>query len=296
MAGAPRWFEDALRAPRDSREVEVHGCRIHYLRWGDPGRPGLVLVHGGGAHAEWWSFLAPLLTRGYHVAALDLSGHGDSGHRPEYEARAWSEEVLAVARHAGMTSPPVVVGHSLGGLVTIVTAAEHGSALAGAVIVDAPVRRPAPESERMRYAAEFRNPKTYPDRREALAHFRLVPDQPCEHRFIFDHVAQHSLRELPGGGWTWKFDPRVFKGRVPQLSEHLASVRVRVALLRGDQSTVVPEETSQYMYELLGRNAPVVEIPDAHHHLILDQPLAFIAALRALLADWEHSVPAQRHS
>jgi len=45
------------------------------------------------------------------------------------------------------------------------------------------------------------------------------------------------------------------------------------------------------MYELLNRNAPIVAIPQAYHHLILDQPLAFIAALRAILADWEHSVP-----
>jgi hypothetical protein len=47
------------------------------------------------------------------------------------------------------------------------------------------------------------------------------------------------------------------------------------------------------MSDLLGRNAPFVEIPQAHHHLLLDQPLAFIAAVRALLADWEHSVPAR---
>ncbi|HVE84657.1 MAG TPA: alpha/beta fold hydrolase, partial [Myxococcales bacterium] len=148
MAGAetaPSWFTDALRAPRESREVEVEGCRVHYLRWGDPARPGLLLVHGGGAHAEWWSFLAPLLTRGYHVAALDMSGHGDSGHRPEYPHQLWCREILAVARDAGMAAPPVLVGHSLGGLVSIVTAAQYGDQLAGAVIVDAPVRRPAPE-------------------------------------------------------------------------------------------------------------------------------------------------------
>ncbi|HEY8209824.1 MAG TPA: alpha/beta hydrolase [Myxococcaceae bacterium] len=295
MAGAPRWFEDALRAPRESREVEVEGCPIHYLRWGDPSRPGLVLVHGGGAHAEWWSFLAPLLTRGYHVAALDLSGFGDSGRRPQYEARTWVKELLAVADHAGMTSPPVLVGHSLGGVITIVAAAEHGDRLAGAVIVDAPVRRPAPESDRNQYAPAFRNPKTYPDRETAVARFRLVPDQPSEHRFIVDHVAFHSVHQAPGGGWTWKFDPKAFPDRrSPQLSEMLASVRTRVALFRGEHSVVVPEETSQYMYELLGRRAPVIEIPDAHHHLILDQPLAFIAALRTLLADWEHSTPAPR--
>ena len=61
--------------------------------------------------------------------------------------------------------------------------------------------------------------------------------------------------------------------------------------MRGEFSVIVPPEAGEYMCELLNRNAPLVEIPQAHHHLILDQPLAFIAALRALLSDWEHSVP-----
>jgi hypothetical protein len=42
---------------------------------------------------------------------------------------------------------------------------------------------------------------------------------------------------------------------------------------------------------LLDRNAPLVTIPQAYHHLLLDQPLAFISAIRALLTDWEHSTP-----
>ncbi len=48
------------------------------------------------------------------------------------------------------------------------------------------------------------------------------------------------------------------------------------------------------MFNLLGRAAPVVEIPQAQHHVMLDQPLALVAALRALLADWEHSDPRPR--
>jgi pimeloyl-ACP methyl ester carboxylesterase len=48
------------------------------------------------------------------------------------------------------------------------------------------------------------------------------------------------------------------------------------------------------MYELLGRTSPVIEIPDAYHHVMLDQPIAMITAVRALLADWEHSVPRKR--
>src|SRR5688572_17202095 len=116
MSGpVPQWFQHALNAPREERRVDVQGCSIHYLRWGDPSKPGLVLVHGGAAHAHWWAFLAPMLTRGYHVVALDLSGHGDSGHRPQYPYAVWCEEILAVARDAGMTHPPVLVGHSMGG-------------------------------------------------------------------------------------------------------------------------------------------------------------------------------------
>ncbi len=59
-AEAPAWFDKALDAPWEDRAVEVEGCPIHYLRWGEAGRPGIVLVHGGAAHAHWWSFIAPL--------------------------------------------------------------------------------------------------------------------------------------------------------------------------------------------------------------------------------------------
>ncbi len=76
------------------------------------------------------------------------------------------------------------------------------------------------------------------------------------------------------------------------MSDYPASTRSAAwRLLRGERSVVVPPETGEYMYGLLNRSAPLVEIPEAHHHLILDQPLAFVSAVRALLADWEHSVP-----
>ena len=45
------------------------------------------------------------------------------------------------------------------------------------------------------------------------------------------------------------------------------------------------------MYEGLGRVTPVIEIPEAGHHAMLDQPLILLTALRSLLADWAHSEP-----
>ena len=286
----PAWFTNAVAAPYSEHTIEVDGCPVHYLDWGDPGRPGLVFVHGGAAHAHWWSFLAPLFTHQWRVVALDLSGHGDSGRRDLYTHAQWAREVMAVIAEAALPGSPVVVGHSLGGLVTIQTAADHCDRLAGAVIVDAPVRRPDPESEARARGRVFRTPGVYPTQEEALEHYRLVPPQPVTHQYLVDHVARRSLHETPDG-WTWKFDPRLFEHTMVSLHDQLVAVRCRLALFRGEQSVVVPPDTAGYMYELMEQAAPVISIPEAHHHLTLDQPLAFVAALRTLLHDWEHSVP-----
>lgn len=293
---APGWFRTAVTTPHEERRVDVQGCPVHYLRWGGTDRPGIVLVHGGAAHAHWWSFIAPFLLPHYHVVAIDLSGHGDSGWRESYSPELWAEEVMAAAADAGIGGRPLVAGHSMGGFVTMVVASVYGEGLAGAVIVDSPVQRPDPETQEGRGGRAFRNPKTYPDLSTALEHFHLIPDQPHENPFIIDHVARHSLKQVPSG-WTWKFDPRVFqRARGRLLHEHLAAARCRVAIFKGQFSQLVTDEVADYMSELLGRNAPFVEIPQAYHHLLLDQPLAFIAALRAILADWEHSLPRRGHA
>jgi len=289
----PAWFDAAIANEPTEHDVEVRGTSIRYLSWGTHGRPGLVFVHGGAAHAQWWSFIAPMFASDWHAVAIHLSGHGDSGRRGSYSHELWAAEVMAVATDSDFPGPPVIVGHSLGGMVTIQTAATYGDHLAGAVIVDAPVRRPSPEAEEGRSGRAFRSPGVYPSEAEALAHFRLVPPQDCDNDFIIDWIATNSLRRT-AEGWTWKFDPALFQGTIVALRDQLAAVRCRVALFTGERSVVVPPDTAEYMYELMGRVAPVIAIPEAHHHLTLDQPLAFVAALRTLLADWDHSIGFRR--
>ena len=287
---APSWFTAALAAPRHQGSVDAGGCRINFLEWGAAASPGLVLVHGGAAHAHWWSFLAPLLADHWHAAALDLSGHGDSGRREAYSLEAWVEEIMAVVERASFPGPPVVVGHSMGGLVSIQAARDHGDRLAGVVLVDAPLRRPDPESQEGSRTRALRAPGVYPSRDEAVGRFRLIPEQPILHPYLFDHVAGHSVREVPGG-WTWKFDPVVFaRPRLP-MGERLPEARCRLALFYGEHSEVVTPEVAAYTAEMMGPQAPAMPIPAAYHHLLLDQPLAFVAALRTLLLSWEHAGP-----
>ncbi len=292
----PEWFEQAIATPCESAWTEAAGARIHYLRWGDRKRPGLLLVHGNGAHAYWWSYIAPFLARDYNVAAMDLSGMGDSDRRPHYDMELFVEEQLAVAAHAGMfdhEEPPVIVAHSFGGFVTILTGALHGKELAGTVIVDSPVNPP----ERSHHGPphrEIRPHRIYPTLTEALARFRLAPEQPCENDYIVDFIARRSLVEVDGG-WTWKFDPSIWtRFSIGDTAERLRSTKCRIAIMRGEMSVLMPPEVGEYMFSLLGHAAPVIEIPQARHHVMLDQPLAFVAALRALLADWNHSMPTRR--
>ena len=296
----PHWFTKAINVVPESRRIDVRGTSIHYLQWGLREKPGLLLVHGNGAHARWWSFVAPFLAREYSVAAMDISGMGDSGWRDEYALEIFAEEQMAVCKDAGFFAhhePPVIVGHSFGGFITILTGSLYGERLAGTVIVDSPVNppdkpRPGPNSRGLAH-------KIYPDFESALSRFRLAPPQPCENLYIVDYIARHSLREVDrpegGKGWSWKFDPSIWRRfNLGDIGARLAATQCRIAIMRGEHSLLLPPEVGDYMFSLLGRAAPIIEVPQARHHVMLDQPLAFVAALRALLADWNHSDPLRR--
>ena len=255
-----------------------------------------MFVHGGGAHAHWWTHVAARFADEFRVVAVDLSGHGDSDHRDQYAIDEWTEEVVASAHAGGIDGPPVVIGHSMGGFVTITTAALHGDGLAGVIVCDSPVTAPDPEVESYRLREAFGRPRTYPGVEDALERFRTVPPQEHYLDYVVDHVARRSLRPVDGG-WQWKFDRRIFEQFARSMRgialPYLPKVRCRFALLRSEFG-LVTADIGASMYDALGRVAPVIEIPEAGHHAMLDQPLVLLTALRTVLADWDHSEPHRR--
>ncbi len=295
---APDWFLRAVAQPYEVHHVDVKGAPVRYQRWGAHDAPGLLLVHGNGAHAHWWDFIAPYFADRYNVAAMTFSGMGDSGWRETYDIDTFAAEEIAVCEHAGMFAhriKPVICAHSFGGFVTMLTGADHGDRLTGTVIVDSPVN--PPDSPRDGPPRGVRQHKVYPDLDAALARFRLAPPQECENHFIMDYIARWSLKKTSGDegapGWTWKFDPRIWQrftaGR--DTSELLRAAGCRIAIFRGEESALMQDDVGDYMQELLGHQVPYISIPHARHHVMIDQPLAFVAALRTLLAEWDHSSP-----
>ncbi|MFE9327597.1 alpha/beta fold hydrolase [Nocardia sp. NPDC052278] len=285
VSEVPEWFARSVREARKEQSIEVDGVSIALRWWGRPGAPGVVLVHGGAAHSRWWDHIAPMLGD-YRVVAIDLSGHGRSGRRDLYSVRSWTAELVAVCGLPEIGPRPVVIAHSMGGWVSLNAGAEAGDLLGGVIVIDSPVRERSPEEMEASSRRAFGPLRTYPDPETALGHFRTVPEQPNSLPFVVDHIARHSLVRTEAG-WQWRFDPKIFGNAKPR-PEMLRRVGTRVALLRAEHG-LLTRTISDDMYELLGRRAPVVEIPEAGHHPMLDQPLSLITALRALLADWGHS-------
>jgi pimeloyl-ACP methyl ester carboxylesterase len=288
FAEPPAWFTDAVGTPAETAVIEVGDVPIAYRAYGAPGPAGMVLVHGGAAHSRWWDHIAPLLSAGHRVAAIDLSGHGDSGRREKYTLDAWAHEVMAVAAAAGIAGPPVIVGHSMGGFVALRTAGLYGSDLAGIVVIDSPVQDLTPEDRAARDSRAFGPLRVYPNAEDAIARFRPIPDQPTL-PYVRAHVAATSIRPVDGG-WSWKFDPAIF-GRAQATPALLHQLECRVALFHAEHG-IVPPQTTELMYDKLGRRAPVIEVPAAGHHVMLDHPIALVTGLRTLLSDWDHSLPA----
>ena len=289
-ATPPPWFEWAISKMPKSRIVDVDGCPIHYLMWGSPdaGSDGLLFIHGGGAHAHWWSFIAPFFAENRPVAAIDLSGMGDSGHRTgDYGSPVHIPEIAAVIDDASLGAHPVVVGHSFGGYMTMSYAAKNGANLSGVVIVDAAIR-PGTEDRDAPRAAYDRPKRYYPDKETIVGRYRVMPEQPSNHPFLLDHVAEHSVRK-EAAGWTWKFDiaARGAAHFQEPLSEYVRNMSCRKALIYGAKSHFIIPEVLAHMRTLFGPTDPVIAIPAAHHHLTMDQPLAFVIALRTILSGWD---------
>lgn len=277
----------------------MSGCPIHYLEWGDPAAPPVLMTHGFLAHARVFAFVAPWLAERFHLVAFDLSGMGDSGHRETYGDQV--EEAMAVAEATRLlhhARKPIFVAHSFGGTVALSAIEQHPDRFGGLVICDLmmmpperlePYFRRDPIAQLPPERAMAHN--VYPDLATVRARYRLAPPQPCENEFLLEYMARHSARPTEDGGWVWKFDPRILNRRRgvawwAEVPHRFARLPGRKAVVYGRRSLLFDAGSVAWLPTLTGPGVPLIGVADAHHHLMLDQPLAFSAALEGLLGAW----------
>lgn len=271
----------ACKAAR-SRRVQVGGLELHLLEWGPAARSGVLLLHGGAAHAHWFDAVAAALAERRHVVALDQRGHGESAwaRPPAYATQDFAGDVVGVLGRLGWESA-VLVGHSMGGHNAIACAAWHPERVRGLVIVDS---RPAIPAERLAQMKERgeRPPRRHPTLEAAAAAFRLLPPETGADPALLAHLARESVA-WRDGGVSLRFDPSCYAARVPVDGWTLLSrVAAPTLVVRGEWSSILPRPMAARLQAELPA-ARLVEIREAYHHLVLDRPEAFVRELREFL-------------
>ena len=281
----PEWFERLLAADRIDNHSEVDGCPLHYLEWGKgEGKQDLLLVHGNNAHAHWFLPTGALLSDRFHTVSMTFSGMGDSGWRERYDREQFCSDIIGLIDNLGLHKP-IIMAHSFGGMISLPTAARLGDRLGGLIVVDFVARPKDKVREWFVDRPPSRPTRVYPDKETVMGRFRLLPDQECANQWLLRYIAEHSVRRV-AGGWTWKFDPGIYD-HMRLGNEHeamLRNLKVPVAFLYGAQTVEFDLGEVEDMLQMLPPAAPVVAMPEAQHHLMLDQPLAF-AELIGRLAD-----------
>jgi pimeloyl-ACP methyl ester carboxylesterase len=269
------------------RTVTLGGRRFHYTEWGPASAPPLVFLHGITGHARTWDDEARLLAGRYRALALDQRGHGDSDPAPDgdYSDAALLGDLTAFVDTLAL--PRVtLVALSLGGRVAINFAGRHPGRVERLVVVDiGPEIAPAGRARVGTLMA------TAPERFESLdavvAHMRA--NAPLYTEPMLRHRAQHAVRPLAGGGFTWKYDralrDAIREGRMrtpTDLWPQWRAIACPTLLVRGAMSDVLSDETAKRMVDE-SSVARLVVVPGAGHTVPGDQPEAFQSLLREFL-------------
>ena len=275
----PDWFWEAIDVEPVTKTVEVDECDVSYRHYEAIGKPGMLLIHGMNAHSRWWDFIAPQLLDRYQVAAMDLTGMGDSDYRYEYSSNTYADEILAVLDDAKFGTDSIVVAHSFGGYMAVRAANKAPDRFKALVMVDSGIRHPDDPIPEQIWMSGARS-KIYPDKETALNRFRVQPPQPCDNEFLLQYIARNSLMPVDGG-WTWKFDEDLLTSLTDaeRKPEEFQALTMTLGVIFGADSELFSRRTLEYMQELIPEPFLIKEIANAQHHLFLDQPQAFVESL-----------------
>ena len=229
-------------------------------------RAPLILLHGGGANAHWWDHLAPPLAFDRHVYALDFRGHGDSSFPEQRAVGAFNLDLEAMLKWL-RRDDVILIGHSMGAAVAL----DHASRFRqtrGLVLIDL-ARGGGPQGgRRARLALAHR--RTYKTRADAIDRFRFLPESSRPTESIRSWIAERSVRAEPDGRFGYKFDPAWFS-LPPRAQPDLTQVVCPSLLVRGSESQLLSAKAAAEFVSRIA-SGQMVEIHDAGHHVLVDQP------------------------
>ncbi|MCW3992213.1 MAG: alpha/beta hydrolase [Candidatus Bathyarchaeota archaeon] len=250
------------------------GYRLHYLLWGGSG-PKLVLLHSMGMDAHGFDRFAGALRGEYQVLAFDILDHGDSDKPGEAVGLGEHAEILRGGyRQLGFV-PSVLIGHSVGGMMGMILAAEHPDELRGLALVDI-----APFDPSTRPKRPF-PPEYFPDEEEARDYIRgryprFTPE-------AVENRMRHAFVRDEGGRLRLKGTGEAIRpGLAADLWPYVERIETPTLLILGSDSDLVTNETVERMKSTMP-SLEVVTVEGATHMVPQDKPEEFEGHVRAFL-------------
>ena len=272
-------------APYAESFVTIEGLRLRIQDYGTAGKPPMLCVHGGAANAHWFDFVAHGFTADFHMRAVDLRGHGDSdwdsAEPPNYSYRRHAADIHELTETLGLRDF-ILVGHSMGGMISCVYASTYPGRAKALIVVDSNLVM-SPERIAGFNAVGNRQGRDYATQEEFVANYRVRPGGTSAAPAPLRHIARQSGRRFDDGRWRHKVDRRVYANR--ELFDSFAlwnNIRIPALLMKGGRSVRMSPEA---IGEVKSR-APQVKttvVPDADHHITLDNPEGYIRAAREFL-------------
>ena len=260
-------------APVD-RFVTAGGLRLHYLDWGNPGAPPLVLLHGIDRIAHTFDHIAPRFTSRYHVIAMDLRGHGDSGWDPDarYLVEDHVGDLERLVRELGLRNV-MLWGNSTGGRVVQVFAGLHPGLVTAVIAEDVGPERPRSIADA--YARRVKQEENGWANAEALLAQMRAAAQPLPDRVLEPYV-RYGTKRRDDGRVVWKRDPNLVKGFVEtELWRYVREIKAPILYVLGGRSTIVPPTTQEELKKVLPQ-VRIVTMPGLGHYPSDEQPEEFV--------------------
>jgi pimeloyl-ACP methyl ester carboxylesterase len=277
--------EDAAPAPSVLRFTTDDGLTLVADAWGDPARPPVLLLHGGGQTRHAWGGTArSLAASGRYAVSLDLRGHGESGWAPDanYALGRFARDAIGVA--AALPARPAVVGASLGGLSALLALAGEEEPFSALVLVDITPRMERQGAENILAFMRDRVLEGYASLEEAAdAIARYLP-----HRRRPSDLSglSKNLRRGEDGRWRWHWDPQFVLGphrpgsdlSPLRLDATVRRLSLPTLLVRGRMSELVSEEAARAFLEQVP-HARYADVSGAGHMVAGDRNDAFTEAV-----------------
>jgi len=253
--------------------VTVAGLRVHYLDWGNPSAPPLILLHGIDRIAHTFDHIAPRFTSRYHVIAMNLRGHGDSGWDPQarYLVEDHVGDLEGLVRTLALRKV-TLWGNSTGGRVVQVFAGLHPDLVAAVIAEDVGPERPRSIADA--YARRVKQEENgWAGPEELLAQMRAAA-QPLPDAVLEPYV-RYGTKRRPDGRLVWKRDPDLVKGFVEtELWRYVREIKAPILYVLGGRSTIVPAATQEELKKVLPQ-ARIVTMPGLGHYPSDEKPEEF---------------------